>query len=211
MDDLFNIIFNEISNQYDINTQRIINRRIINRRNGHESNTEDIDELYDIFTSFDTDDYSTNQNVIDNMHHIRRHLQNQRNIDNITVTASSYSFPLHTYQEQLSNLYDESINFFELINNFTLPDDLDLDDVKVTLSEEEFSKLKRIKIDDGNKETYNSKCTVCLDEFEIDQNVVLLKCKHYFHDECIRSWLTKQSTKCCTCRFDCRDDRSDNL
>ena len=51
-------------------------------------------------------------------------------------------------------------------------------------------------------------CSVCKDEFEISQNVLLLPCKHIFHDECIQPWL-KDRNSCPTCRHELPTDDLD--
>ncbi|CAF4453414.1 unnamed protein product [Adineta steineri] len=50
---------------------------------------------------------------------------------------------------------------------------------------------KNIKIDD--------KCAVCLSEYINGEELKRLRCKHYFHSECINPWL-KTSTRCPICR-----------
>jgi hypothetical protein len=43
-------------------------------------------------------------------------------------------------------------------------------------------------------------CSVCKDDFTSGQRVDRLPCKHYFHGDCIRSWLAIRST-CPVCRY----------
>ena len=43
-------------------------------------------------------------------------------------------------------------------------------------------------------------CTICLEEFIVDQMVMKLNCGHSFHNICLKPWLTEDS--CCTL---CRD------
>lgn len=74
-----------------------------------------------------------------------------------------------------------------------------LEDVKITLDKESFSKLKCIK----TKKTDES-CTICIENYKKYQNLVVLDCEHYFHKRCIKGWLTKESSKCPICRADTR-------
>jgi len=37
-------------------------------------------------------------------------------------------------------------------------------------------------------------CAVCLDEFEQDVEIRTLPCSHFYHNECIRTWLTRHKT-----------------
>ena len=43
-------------------------------------------------------------------------------------------------------------------------------------------------------------CTICFDEFADADVLRVLSCKHYFHDECVDSWLIKHSNICPYCR-----------
>jgi len=35
-------------------------------------------------------------------------------------------------------------------------------------------------------------CCVCLNQFELTTEVIILPCKHIFHEECIRDWLLER-------------------
>ncbi|KPV72623.1 uncharacterized protein RHOBADRAFT_17833, partial [Rhodotorula graminis WP1] len=45
-----------------------------------------------------------------------------------------------------------------------------------------------------DKET---RCGICLCDYEDDDDCMLTVCEHGFHDECLRSWLTQKGT--CPC------------
>ena len=83
----------------------------------------------------------------------------------------------------------------QLLEAYSIYDDYDnLDDVKVTMNKDEFSKLKTFE---NNQE---QSCSICLDSLK-NKKVTELKCQHIFHNECIHPWLTKQSVKCPICRM----------
>ncbi|KAI1163275.1 hypothetical protein F5B18DRAFT_323998 [Nemania serpens] len=42
-------------------------------------------------------------------------------------------------------------------------------------------------------------CTICIDEVVVEDEVVVLPCKHWFHEECASLWL-KQHNSCPVCR-----------
>ena len=46
------------------------------------------------------------------------------------------------------------------------------------------------------------KCSVCMDEYKVDEHVSILPCGHYFHIECIRTWFSEKLT-CPECRYFC--------
>jgi hypothetical protein len=53
-------------------------------------------------------------------------------------------------------------------------------------------------------------CSVCKDDFTSGQSVNRLPCKHYFHGDCIRSWLAIRST-CPVCRYQLLTDDAKSL
>ncbi len=79
------------------------------------------------------------------------------------------------------------------------------EDVKVILSEEEYNKMDKKKYYECNK-TEENKCVICNDEFKEEDDVRITHCNHIMHDECLKPWLLKESTKCPFCRMDLRKD-----
>lgn len=80
-------------------------------------------------------------------------------------------------------------------------------------SKEEVSKLQKIKVSKSNQKEVlqlagESCCSVCKDDFLVDQQLVKLPCNHVFHDECILPWLNERNS-CPTCRFELKTDDSD--
>jgi E3 ubiquitin-protein ligase RNF115/126 len=47
----------------------------------------------------------------------------------------------------------------------------------------------------------DNSCSVCKDEFEVNQKAIYLPCKHLYHESCILPWL-KDRNSCPTCRFE---------
>ncbi|PVU92822.1 hypothetical protein BB559_003581 [Furculomyces boomerangus] len=47
-------------------------------------------------------------------------------------------------------------------------------------------------------------CLICFEEFEDDELIRSIPCRHIFHKECIDTWLLGQSGFCPTCRLDLR-------
>ena len=52
--------------------------------------------------------------------------------------------------------------------------------------------------EDGGDEE-GDKCTICLSEFEVEEDVRRLPCMHLFHVECVDQWLG-QNKRCPICR-----------
>ena len=51
-------------------------------------------------------------------------------------------------------------------------------------------------------------CAVCKDEFEIGQELLLMPCKHYFHNDCLLPWLNERNS-CPVCRYELPTDDVD--
>jgi hypothetical protein len=79
-------------------------------------------------------------------------------------------------------------------------DDYDDEDIKVVLTRDEYRRLKHQKFEDYELKEENDTCTICLEKFETEDEIVQAKCKHIFHTKCGRQWFLKNSTKCPNCR-----------
>ena len=44
-----------------------------------------------------------------------------------------------------------------------------------------------------------TQCCICFEEFELNEVIKVLKCKHFFHPNCIDAWLQKEK-KCAMCK-----------
>lgn len=77
----------------------------------------------------------------------------------------------------------------------------ELNDVKVVCSKEELANLSRIRYGDLPAQT-TTNCHICLDDYDAGTEVILLECQHYFHEECIKTWLGNESHKCPLCKTD---------
>jgi len=80
------------------------------------------------------------------------------------------------------------------------------------LSENKFNSLPTMKISNV-KEYYDinnciidvpTSCCICQNNFDNETDIILLpNCKHIYHKECIKIWLTEKHHVCPTCRTDC--------
>ena len=94
------------------------------------------------------------------------------------------------YEEQLESVIEES---------FENQPTLEKTDNLINIPSQKFDSLEE-KIKNDNKE-----CTICLTEFEKDDDISLTKCNHVFHNDCIIEWgkykVTEESkSECPICR-----------
>jgi hypothetical protein len=54
--------------------------------------------------------------------------------------------------------------------------------------EEEMSKFSFI-----NKSSELNECIICLEKMKENEKLMILKCTHIYHHECLSSWLSKKS------------------
>lgn len=150
--------------------------------------TNYINNIVNIFDNLELqmDEYNNelilNQSIINNVYTIRRTLE-LRNIFNLN------------YRDRYLNYQNDAFDDFEdyFINDFQ--------DIKVTLTEEEFNNLDSVILDESI--LVHKDCSICLDKLQLLNNLIILKCKHIYHRDCIKSWFN-QSTKCPICRDEVR-------
>lgn len=187
----------------------------------------DMDDLFETFVvninaipfdEFDmNDEYSTdpifmiNQNIINNAYLLRRsfELNNNRNTNvntNINVNVNVNTLLSEALYDDTPT-YDIFSSLFTNFNDFIegqmrLQDELE--DVKITISNKEFDRLNRVILDESVLK--NNQCSICLEKMLLSDKLVILKCNHIYHNDCLKKWVTNNSSKCCVCRFDIRDE-----
>jgi hypothetical protein len=110
----------------------------------------------------------------------------------------------------IDSLYNSIINIDNsgsstILNNIIIRTMEDMEDVKLTLNENDFDNIKNIKFTELQElelQVDNNKCTICMSEFVEDDDISIIKCNHVFHQDCIKEWLLKYSYKCPVCRHE---------
>jgi hypothetical protein len=178
--------------------------------NENQNENEQHIELYEklfIMRIVLEDRYASEINII---RELKNYLYNIGIISNITINETILRFYSY-YNINISSDFIESIPiiytspFQILLSNLLSNEDNinqenieELEDVIVTLDESELDNLNRYKI---NKLTDNcNECYICISKFNINEEVIELKCNHIFHADCIYTYLSKYNHKCPVCR-----------
>ena len=209
IEDLFKDFVNDIAEipfqtEFTNSPEYNLNQNIIN----HIYNIRRIIELYpenEYYNETDAIDYNETNNIENLDFNLDEHEESDLNTE--WSSQSPFNVSLNTHTNLVESLFDILNQSLEnTLNNFDNFDNFDnLEDVKVTLSEEEFDKLE---IPKDISLLQNKQCNICLDDFSEDdfnaKTLIKLKCNHIYHRCCLKTWLTKQSTKCPVCRTCCK-------
>jgi len=73
--------------------------------------------------------------------------------------------------------------------------------IKHVITEEVKNSLTTIKFTDAKDRETNDKCSISMEKFNDDDDIIQLPCNHCFHIEPIMQWLTEESCECPVCRY----------
>ena len=131
---------------------------------------------------------------------------------------SMYNGYQQEYQYQVYDEYDPlvgaaTLNFGLNFFNIVLGQGANIGpmtDVKNVINKEDLDKLPIFSYTDEkiDKEKHKT-CSICLDDFDDESKLRLLKCEHSFHTECIDKWLTDCNYKCPVCRDDSNEHHAE--
>jgi len=140
-----------------------------------------------------------NQQLVNNMTNIRRNLI-QRDIRNNNNTENTGEIFWRDFFDIVFNMNAGWNNIDEV--DYEIP----YEDIKVTLTQQQFDQIPRKVIKENDIKDYQGKeCNICMDNYNVDNIVVKLGCRHEFHKECIENWLCKEKISCPVCRKDTRE------
>jgi len=153
-------------------------------------------------------DFQLHERVVQNMYILRRNLElhSFNNPTPIPIPTPRLTRPNFNTNMEIGNLIgdifdtfstflEDQINFVEDYNN--------LEDTKIVLTDEQFNRLDLVIL---NEDSIKADCPICMDVMTLNNKLITLKCNHIYHKSCIHEWLTKNSTKCCVCRKDVREE-----
>ena len=160
-----------------------------------------------------------NRRLLSHVHELRQHFEEPRGFERnpttilqgFTLNPGNAMIETSWSNQGSSNMSifesnDLFTNVFNIFNNVIYENMVDeQEDVKVVLTHDDFNKLTHNTVHAQNLNNYETKtCNVCLDNFNIDDTVTQLQCKHTYHKACIQEWLCSQKTTCPVCRTDTR-------
>lgn len=165
------------------------------------------------------DDENSNEQIHEHHHH---HIlgnvhtfTNQQDMNNFLNNLPPGT-TAHTYNFNINDLIGGNFqNAIQGLIQGLIPQNLP-DSVKLILTDEDLAKLNVYSWEDYQKmsEFQNSNyqsntCNICLDEYEPKDQLMVLTCddKHYYHQDCIRKWLTENSNKCPICKKEIAEGR----
>jgi hypothetical protein len=102
---------------------------------------------------------------------------------------------------QLLGNFGLALNMFNIILQNPPINPPPMDDVKNVINSEELSQLPIKTYEEVDKEKHKT-CAICLEDYDKDSQLRILKCDHSFHKDCVDKWLTDCDYKCPVCRDD---------
>jgi hypothetical protein len=102
---------------------------------------------------------------------------------------------------QLLGNFGLALNMFNIILQNPPINPPPMDDVKNVINSEELSQLPIKTYEEVDNEKHKT-CAICLEDYDKESQLRILKCDHSFHKDCIDKWLTDCDYKCPVCRDD---------
>lgn len=133
--------------------------------------------------------------------------------DNIEIGISMTGLE-NNYTNRPFRQINNMLNFIRILSAFSdIANEIDTsidgfirtpENVKVVMDKKEFKNILSIPYKQYKNSNNNiiSNCVICLDEFNDNTIVTILpNCKHCYHHECIKKWLTENNNKCPICKI----------
>ena len=121
-------------------------------------------------------------------------IRNNNFFVDININNNRDNYRINNRNNNRSNIFNDSDDGLDNSLDEELSDDLDgLDDFIIQTYPT--SKIKEINHLDEDKK----KCLICLENFKIGDDSIILPCIHIFHSECIKKWM-KNKNACPICK-----------
>ena len=121
----------------------------------------------------------------------------ERIIEQRFLTPVQYNRIMQEEQEQIERIILNDINEINEITQQEIK-------YKKILDPEEISNIKKVTYNEysRNKESINECCYIELEDFNDNETILRLPCKHYFKKDAIMQWFQKESHRCPLCRYE---------
>ena len=215
-EDLLNIINSTFiplvgNNANFLENENILSEDVNNSTEDVNNSTEDVNNSTEDVNNSTVD--LENDLIVNNSENSIIESESLNDFDSLSADYNNSNTFINT--SNLNNISSEQflnvINIFnDILNSNINNNDTELEDVIVTLDDNDYDKLEIIKYKELDNSLEN-KCSVCLVEFQDDDNVMILPCKHYYHTNCIKEWLKEYDYKCPVCRYECGKTKNNIL
>jgi len=118
----------------------------------------------------------------------------------------------YAFNEQFNTIHemDEILNNAIVVNNaMNQSFEEDENKYKYVLSSEGKEELLKCKYN-KHGDHLNEICPITQEEFTLDNDIIMLPCKHCFDPEAITNWLEKESAVCPVCRYKLQNKEVEN-
>ena len=229
LEELYENFIDRIINDYPLTTNRSsdhddainINQQIINRISNirryltdAEHTSQDVEHIsqfvyQDNYSGYiNEDEYGTFDDDVDRLY--GTFTDGTITLNNMLTENTSFTDDVDRLQgtmdfgEENNYIIDTLFNYVvnTTFSDFTYTDLNELNDVKITLTKEQFDKFEKKSVSESDKLT---NCSICMDNYKLDEKMIILKCNHTYHENCIENWLCNQKVTCPICRKDTRE------
>jgi hypothetical protein len=153
-------------------------------RNNPTYTDQDIDDT--LRTFYMTYDIEYDERIFDRSH---RQIIDQSNIYYAVQNLRNYFLTMNSRAQHIRNTM--------MLINRLIPNNMgNMEDVKVTLDENDLKEISTKKLE--NK--LDKDCCICLGALDKDEEVSTLKCSHHFHKDCIATYFKEYNYLCPLCK-----------
>ena len=127
-------------------------------------------------------------------------ISNTLNSENLDINNSSFRDDLYNRINNNYNInFDESDSFllFDLLSNSSQDNN-----IKKIISKEDLNnyKINIFNNIDKKKCIFSENCSICYTDFQKNDFVRIMGCKHIYHKDCIDQWLLRYENTCPICK-----------
>ena len=188
---------------HEKNCKSSINNNILNKSLNLQINNININEMYNFQKYGDEINFQENESDQEiNSYkdfNINNEMGNEDTFNNEGILISRNILSNYNSQEFIDeidnyNIINNSV-YYERINSYSrnsIIKDIDIDKNKI------IEKLNISTIKDDLNNFLDDNCIICLEQYKKGDNYIILLCKHFFHENCIKKWIYRKN-KCPIC------------